>query len=221
MPPTPYPRRVWAGVTVEISTPPTIGAEVFVERSVTDIVEKDGSDGRFAIVTVTTSVTSPDATPLLVETARLAYRPAPESRSAGVSPSHQPLEVTTGEWLTHAEDGWRASPDSVVLMRYSALTANGHRIHYDFPYVTQVEGYPSVLVHGPLMATMVAESVRRDNPDRELTAFSCRAHRPYFLGSDATIRRTGSSETTVEYEVRDDAGGPDAPPNLTATVTLR
>lgn len=224
MPPAPYPRRVWLGVTVEVSSPPAVGAEVTVEQTVTGIVEKEGKDGRFAIVTVSTTVTSPADEPLLVEAARIAYRPAapaaePASRAGTAGPSA--LEVTPGGWLARDEDGWTARPNPVVLMRYSALTANGHRIHYDMPYSTQVEGYPSVLVHGPLMATIVAESVRRDHPGRELVGFSCRAQRPYFLGSEATLRVTASAADEVEIALSDTAGGPDARPNLTATVTLR
>jgi 3-methylfumaryl-CoA hydratase len=184
-------------------------------------------------VTVTTTVTATDSAPLLVEIARFAYRPATAPGAPGApaappappaprdSTAPRPLDVGSGEWLTNADGIWTARPNPVVLARYSALTANGHRIHYDLPYATQVEGYPSLLVHGPLMATIVSESVRRDHPDRELVGFTCRAQRPYFLGSDATIRLAGSADDRVELELSDGAGEVGSPANLTATVTMR
>jgi 3-methylfumaryl-CoA hydratase len=68
----------------------------------------------------------------------------------------------------------------VLLFRYSALTFNGHRIHYDQPYVTQVEGYPGLIVHGPLIASLLLDLVRRERPDAVVTAFSFRAVQPLF-----------------------------------------
>jgi 3-methylfumaryl-CoA hydratase len=214
MPPTPYPRRMWLGVTVEVAAAPAIGLPVVVERTVTDITEKSGSTGTFALVEVTATMRAADGAPLLVETTRFAYRAAVE-----VSPTNsaiEPVAVTAGEWLTGAGSQWSARPDPVVLARYSALTANGHRIHYDLPYAAQVEGYPNLLVHGPLMATLLAEVARRTNPGRQLTSFTCRAQRPYFLGTPATITAVSAGDT-VELALTNDAS---AAPNLTATVTL-
>ena len=71
-------------------------------------------------------------------------------------------------------------PDPVLLFRYSALTFNGHRIHYDRPYVTQVEGYPGLIVHGPLIATLLADLVRREFPRPQLRRFAFTAMRPLF-----------------------------------------
>ena len=215
MPPTPYPRRMWLGVTVEAAAAPVIGTPVIVERTVSDIAEKAGNSGSFALVSVTTTVRADDGAPLLVETTRFAYRPPVE-----VSPAHSPLDPvahTGGEWLTGDGSQWVARPDPVVLARYSALTANGHRIHYDLPYASQVEGYPNLLVHGPLMATLLAEVARRTNPDRRLIGVSCRAERPYFLGAPAAITVTNSDDSTVDLGLGND---PSSGANMTATVTL-
>lgn len=215
MPPSPYPRRMWLGVSIEAATAPTVGSRVSIERTVTDISEKTGGSGPFALVMVTTTVRAEDGAPLIVETTRFAYRPTTED-----TPSTGPVTprpVVEGEWLTGSDTDWAANPNPVVLTRYSALTANGHRIHYDLPYATQVEGYPNLLVHGPLMATVAAEVARRSHPDRTMVGFSCRARRPYFLGTPATITATSSGDDTVELELSNDQA---AGPNLTATVTF-
>jgi 3-methylfumaryl-CoA hydratase len=216
MPPTPYPRRMWLGVNLEVAAAPVIGTPVVVERTVSEITEKSGATGAFALVAVITTIRATDGAPLLVETTRFAYRPATEVTSS--TEIVEPGEVAEGRWLDHDESGWSARPNPVVLTRYSALTANGHRIHYDLPYATQVERYPNLLVHGPLMATIVAEVARRTDPDRELVGFSCRAQRPYFLGNPATITITEADDDAVELSLTDDTA---AAPNLTATVTVR
>ncbi len=81
-----------------------------------------------------------------------------------------------------AEAPWRRQirPDPLLLFRYSAVTFNGHRIHYDHPYATQVEGYPGLVVHGPLIATLLVDLLRRERPGLELKAYSFRALRPLF-----------------------------------------
>jgi 3-methylfumaryl-CoA hydratase len=79
-------------------------------------------------------------------------------------------------------------PDDVLLFRYSALTFNGHRIHYDRRYVTQVEGYPGLIVHGPLIATLLVDLVRRHAPDAFVKGFQFKAVRPTF---DADARAVG------------------------------
>jgi 3-methylfumaryl-CoA hydratase len=218
MPPTPYSRRMWLGASLVVTDAPTIGGEVAVERTVSDVVEKTGSAGRFAIVTVTTDIRSTAAEPLLLEHHQFAYR----SPAAGAppTPSRPVAQGALNPWFARSGDGWRFTPDPVLLMRYSALSANGHRIHYDVPYVTEVEGYPNLLVHGPLMATMLAEAVRRDQPGREVAGFSCRATRPFFLGSSATIGSTTNGDA-VSLELRDDSGPQDGVPFMTATVSMR
>jgi 3-methylfumaryl-CoA hydratase len=202
LPRTPYPRRMWMGTTVEIDEPPLIGTDVEVERSVTDVLEKSGRQGPFALVTVKTVLRAADGRTLLTERNQLAYRnpapaaPAPgaDARTAaagGTDPSGEP-------WLSRLDDGsWHLQPDPVTLMWFSALTANAHRIHYDRPYATDVEGYPSLLVHGPLMAMVLAEVARRDRPQATLRAITVRAMRPMFEGMQATVRFDGEDSLTL------------------------
>jgi 3-methylfumaryl-CoA hydratase len=85
-------------------------------------------------------------------------------------------------------------PDDVLLFRYSALTFNGHRIHYDRPYVTEVEGYPGLVVHGPLIATLLMDLLRREAPDADVAAFRFKAVRPTFDGHP--MRSTASATAT-------------------------
>lgn len=128
LPATPYPRRMWVGTSIEVATPPTIGSEVIVEREVTSLVEKSGKQGDFALVTVETTIRSVGGKVLVTERNQLAYRqPAPAS-----APSE--LTAPDGPWLSRREDwSWTFAPDPVMLMWFSALTANAHRIHYDVP----------------------------------------------------------------------------------------
>jgi 3-methylfumaryl-CoA hydratase len=107
-------------------------------------------------------------------------------------------------------------PDDVLLFRYSALTFNGHRIHYDRQYVTQVEGYPGLVVHGPLIATLLLDLLRREAPDAEVAAFRFKAVRPTFDGQP--MRVNGQREgNTVRLWAQDHAGWL----TMDATATLR
>ena len=111
---------------------------------------------------------------------------------------------------------WRLTlpTDPVRLFRFSALTYNGHRIHYDQPYATAVEGYPGLVVHGPLLALLALELPRRHAPE-PVTEFAYRLVRPAFAGAvvEATARRTG---TSLDLAV----GAVQAGPSLTATATM-
>jgi 3-methylfumaryl-CoA hydratase len=97
------------------------------------------------------------------------------------------------------------TPDPVMLFRYSALTGNGHRIHYDHPYVTQVEGYPGLVVHGPLQATLMAALALEAAPGRALRHFAFRGKRPCFDGRPLAVlaRREGEA---ITLETRDETG---------------
>jgi 3-methylfumaryl-CoA hydratase len=107
----------------------------------------------------------------VIEEHDVVYRGAPASGETPVPPQVPPEAAEFGRTIT---------PDPVLLFRFSALTFNGHRIHYDHPYVTKVEGYPGLIVHGPLLAILLLDLVRRERPGATLSAFSFRAFRPVF-----------------------------------------
>lgn len=172
LPPVPLPRRMWAGGRFEFDAPIRVGDLVSRTSTITDVTVKSGRTGRLVFVKVRHALTCGTATrPALIEDHDIVYREASQPGDVEPSPSVAP---------THA--AWRREivPDDVLLFRYSALTFNGHRIHYDRRYVTEVEGYPGLIVHGPLIATLLMDLVRRNAPDAEIASFRFRAVRPTF-----------------------------------------
>ena len=161
------PRRMWAGSRLEFVRPLVVGSEVTRVSRIQEITEKEGRSGKLVFVSVRHEVS--DAGGLVLsdehdivfrgETA-LASKPVPAPR----------------------DETWRREirPDPVLLFRYSAVTFNSHRIHYDQPYVTGVEGYPGLVVHGPLTATLLVDLLRRNAPGARLATFAFRAMRPLY-----------------------------------------
>ena len=176
LPPVPLPRRMWAGGRLRFERPLLIGQEVTRRSAVKAITPKQGRQGALVFVFVE-HVFSTEQGLALVEEHDIVYREA----AAGSSPA------ATGGPDAHLAP-WRHSwqPDEVLLFRYSALTYTGHRIHYDHRYVTEVEAYPGLIVHGPLLATFMLDLVRRARPDAFVRRFSFRALAPVFVGESLT-----------------------------------
>jgi 3-methylfumaryl-CoA hydratase len=173
-------------------------------------VPKSGRQGEFVLSTVETRLIRADGVLAVVESQDIVYRravpPAPADRATVVPPAREPVEAL----LSAADEPgrWRLRTDPIRLMRFSAATANGHRIHYDLPYAVGVEGYPGLVVHGPLMTLSMLETVRlrRTGPVTEVTH---RNVRPLYCGQEALIRTTpadGASELTLSSP--DAAGDP-------------
>jgi 3-methylfumaryl-CoA hydratase len=165
MPPVPLPRRMWAGSRLEFLRPLRVGARIARLSRIKDVVAKQGRSGPLLFVTVSHEVSDEEG-PVLNDEHDIVFRG--ESALANAA---KPAP---------AESKWRREirPDPVLLFRYSAVTFNSHRIHYDHPYVTQVEGYPGLVVHGPLIATLLVDLLRRSRPDAVLRGYSFRALRP-------------------------------------------
>jgi len=133
---------------------------------------KEGRTGKLVFVKVRHEVRcNGSADPAIVEFHDIVYREA--KRSGDVEPAPQQADRNAA-WQR------KVVPDDVLLFRYSALTFNGHRIHYDRKYVTEVEGYPGLIVHGPLIATLLMDLVRRNAPDADVATFRFKAVRPTF-----------------------------------------
>lgn len=162
------PRRMWAGGRVRWHGTLRAGDRVSRTSTIQRVQEKQGGAGRLVFVTVK-HVTEGPSGPAIEEEQDVVYR---GTEGAAVKPA-----VAVSDRLGPGE-GIAASvrPDPVLLFRYSALTGNGHRIHYDLDYVRQVEGYPGLIVHGPLQATWLAGLLR----DRALRSFEFRGQRPAF-----------------------------------------
>ena len=172
LPPVPLPRRMWAGSQFEFRSPVRVGDAVERTSTIADVTVKEGRTGKLVFVKVRHELCcNGSAEPAIVEFHDIVYREA--KRPGDVEPP--PLAAEVGA-------PWQREivPDDVLLFRYSALTFNGHRIHYDRKYVTEVEGYPGLIVHGPLIATLLMDLVRRNAPDADIATFRFKAVRPTF-----------------------------------------
>jgi 3-methylfumaryl-CoA hydratase len=170
LPPVPLPRRMWAGGRLRFQTPLALEGEATRTSRILDVTAKSGKSGSLAFVTVRHEYAQ-DGGLALSEEHDIVYRGMPETGRAG--PAGKPAPVLA-MWSRTIE------PDPVLLFRYSALTFNGHRIHYDRSYVTEVEGYPGLIVHGPLVATLLLDLLARNMPQARVKEFDFRAVGPLF-----------------------------------------
>lgn len=169
LPPVELPNRMWAGGRFTFVKDVRIGEAITRKSEIIKCERKSGRNGDLVFVTVRHLI-SGESGLAIEEEHDIVYRnPAPKGAPLG------------GESVTDAP-GYRKRivPDPVLLFRYSALTFNGHRIHYDHPYTTQVEGYPGLVFHGPLAATLLLEAFRANNPAAKVKRFAFRAVGPLF-----------------------------------------
>lgn len=185
---TALPRRMWAGSRVRFLAPVLLGGEVSRETTEVSATEKTGRSGRMLFVTLRHRI-SAGGTVLIDEEQDIVYR------EAAVGSTAPPPPEGPGPALPPVVRHVRA--DTIQLFRYSALTFNSHRIHYDRPYATGVEGYPALVVHGPYIATLLMDLFLRQHPGALVTGFSFRAMRPVFDTDPFTLGLT------------EDAGGGD------------
>ncbi len=154
LPPVPLPRRMYAGNRVEIVQPLRVGDAIHRRSTIVDVSRKEGRTGPLVFVRVRHEINCDDRL-AVTEEQDIVYRNNP-------GPDDPPPR------LQRAPDAetWRREirPDEVLLFRYSALTFNGYRLHYDRPFATGIQGYPGLVVHGPLIATLLADLVRRNLP---------------------------------------------------------
>jgi len=207
LPPVDLPRRMWAGGRLEFVHPLRIGAKVTRRSRIAEIDEKHGRSGPLVFVGVDHEIVGSEGV-VLRERHDIVYRdmPAPDAPAPAPRPAPE-------------NPGWerRIDPDPVLLFRYSALTFNGHRIHYDRPYVTEVEGYPGLIVHGPLIATLLLHEYLARHPGADVARFAFRAVKavydtgPFFVGG--SIGDGG----VAELFARDEGGAL----CMQATATLR
>jgi 3-methylfumaryl-CoA hydratase len=171
LPPVPLPRRMWAGSQFEFRSQIRLGDQVARTSTIDDVSRKEGRTGPLVFVKVRHELRCNGASePALVEFHDIVYREA-QGPNDVVPP---PQAAGKGEWRREIV------PNDVLLFRYSALTFNGHRIHYDRKYVTEVEGYPGLIVHGPLIATLLMDLLRRQMPGADVSSFQFKAVRPTF-----------------------------------------
>lgn len=173
MPPIPLARRMWAGGNLTFHAPLHIGVPITRTSTITAVTEKDGAAGTMVFVTLRHELHE-GATHAITETQDIVYLDIPETFSPP-----PPKPVPTDPDLLEA-----APVSEALLFRYSAVTFNAHRIHYDMPYAKQVEKYPGLVVHGPLQATLLINAAQRHAPERRPQQFSFRGVRPLFHFDD-------------------------------------
>jgi 3-methylfumaryl-CoA hydratase len=174
MPPISLPRRMWASSDVTFHAPLVSGATVVRKSIITEINEKRGSSGPLVFVTLDHETWADNAL-VISERQSVVYRDAP-TVAAPTSPTGDIADLAG--WAIHRS----ITPSEPLLFRYSALTFNSHRIHYDQPYATGVEGYRGLVVHGPLIATLLLDLAAREFGANTLKQFSMRAVSPAFIG---------------------------------------
>ena len=205
MPPVALPRRMFAGGRLRFLQPIRVGDTIERVGEVVSITPKQGRSGALVFVTVR-YVISNEAGPAIEEEQDIVYR---EEQTA--SPADDEADTETMPWRRQVE------PDPTMLFRYSALTFNGHRIHYDWPYATGVEGYPGLIVHGPMIATYLAELCLDNSEGRSFVAFEFRAFRPLFDTAPFTV---AGGPARPDGRCPMIAVGPRGETAMTAIVTL-
>lgn len=192
LPPVPLPRRMWAGSRLQFHAPLQIGAMLRKLSAVKSVSHKKGRSGDLVFVTVSHQIF--DGERLCTEEEHdIVYRDAPG-----------PQDVVPPAVIAPLADAFSREiiPDPVLLFRYSALTFNGHRIHYDTPFATGTEGYEGLVVHGPLLATLLIDLVRREYPSAVIRAFNFRAMASIFSTEAFTLHGIEDGEGRLRLWVR-------------------
>ncbi len=220
MPPVGLPRRMWAGSALEFHSPIRPGQALARTSTIESVTEKAGRSGPLCFVVVRHDI-SADGTLATVDRHTIVYREATEPRAGTPDGGHRGAgsAAAAPRSDTPAPEGWdwvrTVRPDEVMLFRYSALTFNSHRIHYDHPYVTEVEGYPGLIVHGPLTATFLLDAFLRIHPNTEVTGYAFTAKAPVFVNEQ--IHLVGRKAEEGRYEL--EAVGPCGVTVMTAGAT--
>ena len=185
LPPVPLPRRMWAGGEFEFLDTLRVGDEPKRVSRISDVSLKSGSTGTLCFVSVQHEVTTPRGLAIR-ERQDIVYREMTSTPSAAPAKASPPPPVAKHR-ETHMAD-------PVLLFRYSALTFNGHRIHYDRDYVTKVEGYPGLIFHGPLQAAFIIELAAKLHGGKPPKKFSYRGVQPLFEGSEFSVNANENGE---------------------------
>ena len=196
LPPVPLPRRMFAGKRNTFHAPLRIGDEVRRESVIQSVTPKQGRTGQMVFVTVKTEIKSSRGL-AITEEQDIVYREEPDPNAPPPLPQSAPGKAVWKDAVT---------PDSVMLFRYSALTFNGHRIHYDHPYVTKVEKYPDLVMNGGLTTLLVSELARKFGP-APLRTMASRNVRPLFVNREITLCGEPSADgKSAKLWAQDDTG---------------
>ena len=189
LPPIELPRRMWVGGRIRFLTPLVIGRGAVRRSTITSISSKTGRSGELVFVTIRHDIGTPDHVAIQEEQDLVFRSPPPPGETPRSEPAPAPPD-----WIE------RVQTDPVLLFRFSALTYNGHRIHYDHPYVTGVEGYPGLIVHGPLTALLLMDAAtrHREASSGRVLGYQYRAVSPLFVGEEVTLAGTSYADGSAQ-----------------------
>jgi 3-methylfumaryl-CoA hydratase len=189
LPPIDLPRRMWVGGRIRFLSPLVLGEPAVRRSTITSISSKSGRSGDLVFVTIRHAIGAPGRS-AIEEEQDLVFR--------GGSP---PGEIPKSDPAPAPPD-WseRLKADTLTLFRFSALTYNGHRIHYDHPYATGVEGYPGLVVHGPLTALLLMDAAKRhrEGASGRLLGYQYRAVSPLFADEEITLAGTSYADGSAQ-----------------------
>ena len=197
LPPADNRNRMWAGGRLQFLKDLRVGTSARRTSTISAVKEKEGRTGKLLFVTVRHEYHQ-DGALCISEEQDIVYREPSAPKLAGT------VAAPAAQWSKAIE------PSTTMLFRYSAVTFNGHRIHYDAPYVTEVEGYPGLVVHGPLIATLMCSAFSEAHPDKTVTGLSYRGLRPLIaprsfqvagaLAGEGTARLWAEQESYLAHE---------------------
>lgn len=180
LPPVSLPHRMWAGGSMHFLAPIRVGSRIRRTSTIADVTHKSGRTGELVFVNVLHEVFSGSALAVREEQ-NLVYRDVPKGDAPARGGGEGPHIPAAAHWQRTVQ------PDPVLLFRFSALTFNGHRVHYDRDYCRDVEGYPGLVVHAPLTAMLLMDLFLRHNEDVRVMKIEYRAHRPLFDTAPFTV----------------------------------
>jgi 3-methylfumaryl-CoA hydratase len=196
LPPVGTARRMWAGSRVRFPGHLKLGEEARRTSTILDVTLKTGRTGRLVFVTVRHEISGAEGL-AVVDEHDIVYREDKGAGASGRAGEPAPTEAPYSE---------RIVADTTLLFRYSALTFNGHRIHYDRDYAIGVEGYSGLVVHGPLLATLMVDLAVRSSPGRQIDRFEFRGHRPVIDKDPFSVCAAPREGTGRDLWVADNAG---------------
>jgi 3-methylfumaryl-CoA hydratase len=198
LPPVTLPRRMWAGGRLRYDKPLTIGGEAVRDSTILKVESKSGRAGKLVFVTVSHRIGC-DGAPCITEEQDIVYREAAAPGTPAPPASPAPKDAAWSE---------EVHPDTVLLFRYSALTANGHRIHYDQAYARDEENYPDLVVHGPLTATLL-QGFATWRAGKPIKGFEFRGMSPLFVSSPFRLeaKKADGAPDALELWASDPNGG--------------
>jgi 3-methylfumaryl-CoA hydratase len=196
LPPVTLPRRMWAGSRLQFDRPLRVGEAATRISRVVDVDVRRGKAGPLVFVVVRHEIASDDGV-AITEEHDIVYRDMPKTSDLPAAPIAAPRDEAYAREI---------DPDPVLLFRYSAVTFNGHRIHYDRSYATEVEGYAGLVVHGPLIATLLVDLFRRHHPGADIRRYAFKAVRPIFDIDRFTVCGKPSEERRHALWARNGSG---------------